>query len=240
MLKTKRIKPFKLLPDSEYILPFCFVVLTGFVALNFLFLVFVSFRINNLAARKNTFVQLNNGEALIVGEKEALYRRPEVIKNVVRQWASLTFNWDGLILDTQKSDPGYDIGNQKITTNAYFGSFLIESGTKGFRQEALNLIADITPAQIFSGQARSKILIAYISTPREISIGTWEVDLISTRLIVYRNGQEEEVDFNKTFTVKAIDIPPKPPDAKSSTFERRVYDIRQAGLEITKIIDYQR
>ena len=242
MLKTKRIiKPFKLLPDSAYILPFCFVILTVLVALNFVTLLFLSSRINHLSKRKNTFVQLVNGEAIAISEREALYRNPEVIKNTIRQWASLTFDWNGLILDTQKADSGYDLGSgKKVTTNAYFGSFLIQSGEKGFRQESLQLIAEITPSQIFSGQARSKLIVQYISPPRELAVGTWEVDLISTRLIVYRNGKEEEVDFNKTFTLRAVDVPTTPPDANSSAFEKRVYQMRQAGLEITKIVDYQR
>jgi hypothetical protein len=240
MLKTQKIRPFKLLPDSEYILPSCFVGLTVLAAINLVLLLFVTYRLNHLVERKNTFVQLVNGEAIAVSEKEALYRHPQVIQNVVRQWASLTFDWNGLILDTQKTDPGHDLGKgQKVTTNAYFGSFLIEAGTKGFRQEALQLIAAITPTEIFSGKARSKIVIGHISPPREVATGTWEVDLISTRLIVYRNGVEEEVDFNKTFTLKAVDIP-SPPDANSSSFAQRVYQIRQAGLEISKISDYQR
>lgn len=241
MLKTQKIRPFRLLPDSEYLLPFCFLGLTVVAAVNLVLLLFVTYRLNHLAQRKNTFVQLINGEAIAVGEKEALYRHPEVIQQTIRQWTSLTFDWNGLILDSQKTDPGYDLGKgQQITTNAYFGSFLIEPGSKGFRQQALQIIADITPPQIFSGQARSKIVIAYISPPREIATGTWEVDLISTRLIVYRNGAESEVDFNKTFTLKAVDIPFPPPHADSSQFEQRVYEIRQAGLEISKIIDYQR
>ena len=238
MLKLRKSK---LLPDSEYILPLCFVILTIFVGLNFLILLFLTHRVNYLSQRKNTFVQLINGEAYAVSEKEFLYRHPEIIRNTIRKWASLTFDWNGLILDTQKVDPGHDIDSgKKVTTNAYFGSFLIQAGTSGFRQEALQLISEITPAQIFLGKARSKIVIQHISPPRELATGIWEVDLISTRLVVYRNGTENEIDFNKTFTIQAVDIPTIPPDANSSAFEKRVAQIRQAGLEITKIVDYQR
>ena len=238
MLKVRKSK---LLPDSEYLLPICFVILTIFVGLNFLILLFLTHRVNYLSQRKNTFVQLIDGEAIAISEQEFLYRHPEVIRNTVRKWTSLTFDWNGLILDTQKVDPGYDLGSgKKVTTNAYFGSFLIESGTRGFRQEALQLIAEITPAQIFSGQVRSKIVIQHISPPRELATGLWELDLISTRLLVFRNGTENEVSFNKTITLKAVDIPTVPPTADSSSFEKRIYGIRQAGLEITKIVDYQR
>ena len=238
MLKLRKSK---LLPDSEYILPLCFVILTIFVGLNFLILLFLTHRVNYLSQRKNTFVQLINGEAISISEKEFLYRHPEVIRNTVRKWATLTFDWNGLILDTQKVDSGHDIGSgKKVTTNAYFASFLIQAGVSGFRQDALQLIAEITPAQIFSGQARSKIVVQHISPPRELSKGVWELDLISTRLLIYRNGNENEISFNKTITLKAVDIPTVLPIADSSSFEKRVYQIRQAGLEITKIVDYQR
>ena len=236
-----KLRKSKLLPDSQYILPFCFIILSVFCGLNFLFLVFVTHRINYLSQRKNTFVQLVNGEAIAISEKDVLYRHPEVIKNTVRQWATLTFDWNGRILDTQQIDQGYDIGSGKrITTNAYYGSFLIESGESGFRQEALNLISEITPSQIFSGQVRSKIVIQHISPPREIATGQWEVDLISTRLLVFRNGTENEVSFNKTVTLKAADIPRVVALGDNSAFEQRVYAIRQSGLEISKIVDYQR
>ena len=218
MLKLRKSK---LLPDSEYLLPICFVILSIFVGLNFLILLFLTHRVNYLSQRKNTFVQLVNGEAIAISEKDVLYRQPEVIKHTVRQWATLTFDWNGRILDTQKIDQGYEIGSgKKITTNAYYGSFLIESGESGFRQEALNLIAEITPSQIFSGEVRSKIVIQHISPPREIATGLWEVDLISTRLLVY--------------------IPRVASFSDTSSFEQRVYAIRQSGLEITKIVDYQR
>jgi len=241
MLKsTQRIKPFKLLPNSQYILPFCFLFLTGFTAINLLLLFFLSFRLNHLAQRKNTFVQLVNGQAIVASEQEYLYRHPEVIKNVVRQWTNLTFNWDGIIPGTQKPDRGYELGKgKKVTTNAYFASFLLQSGARGFRQQGLEVIAEITPHQVFSGQARSKIIISYISPPRQIKTGSWEIDLISTRLLIYANGEEEEIEFNKTFTLRAVDIP-ESPLADASAFEHRVYVIRQAGLEITKIVDYQK
>lgn len=229
----------KILLESKDILPLCFVGLTAFSILSFLFLLFLSFRVSQLADRKTTFVQLTNGKTLIVSEQDYLYRHPEVVKNTVRQWAELTFNWDGVIPGTKELDRGRDVGNGKrVTTNAYFGSFLIQPSDKGFRQAALQALADITPSRVFSGQMRSKIIIAYLSTPRQTRLGEWEVDMVATRILVnLPGGADEEIPFNRTFTLRAVDIP-EPPASDASALERQLYEIRSAGLEITKISEF--
>jgi hypothetical protein len=240
MLKSiAKVKRPKLLLDSKDILPLCFIGLTTFSLISFLFLLFLNFKVNQLAARKTTFVQLLNGRALVISEQDYLYRHPEVIKNTVRQWANLTFNWHGIIPGTKELDKGRDIGKGKrITTNAYIGSFLIQSGKQGFRQAALNAIAEITPSRVFSGQVRSKIIISYLSAPRQIKIGEWEVDMVATRVLVnLAGGGDEEINFNRTFRLQAVDIPSKPAN-NDSPLERQLYDIRSAGLEITKISEF--
>lgn len=235
----QRVKRPSILLDSKDILPLCFIGLTVFSLLSFFFVLFLSFRVNQLAARKTTFVQLVNGHALVMSEQDYLYRQPEVIKNTVRQWAELTFNWDGVIPGTKELDKGRDVGKGKrITTNAYFGSFLIQAGKDGFRQAALQALADITPTRVFAGQVRSKIIISYLSTPRQIKTGEWEVDMVATRVIVnLSGGADEEIAINRTFTLQAVDIP-SPLAANASTLEQQLYEIRSAGLEITKITEF--
>ncbi|MFB2773167.1 hypothetical protein ACE1AT_28430 [Pelatocladus sp. BLCC-F211] len=240
MLKSLgQVKQTKLLLDSKDILPLCFVGLTAFSLLSFFFILFLSFKVNQLAARKTTFVQLVNGRALVISEQDYLYRHPEVIKNTVRQWANLTFNWDGVILGTKELDKGRDIGKGKrVTTNAYFASFLIQQGNLGFRQTALQALAEITPSRVFSGQVASKIIISYLSTPRQTKMGEWEVDMVATRVLVnLSGGADEEIPINRIFTLRAVDIP-EPPSPNASALEQQLYEIRSAGLEITKISEF--
>lgn len=240
MLKSLgKTKQTKILLESKDILPLCFVGLTAFSVLSFLFLLFLSFKVSQLAERKTTFVQLVNGQTLIVTEQDHLYRSPEVVKNTVRQWVNLTFNWDGVIPGTKELDKGRNVGKGKrVTTNAYFGSFLIQPGAQGFRQDALNALASITPSRVFSGQMRSKIIISYLSAPRQTRWGEWEVDLVATRILVnLPGGADEEIAFNRTFTLRATDIP-EPPASNASPLERQLYQIRSAGLEITKISEF--
>jgi hypothetical protein len=240
MLKSLRqVRQPKLILDSKDILPLCFIGLTTFSLISFLFLLFLSFKVNRIATKKTTFVQLVNGSSLVISEQDYLYRHPEVIKNTVRQWANLTFNWDGIIPGTKELDKGKDIGKGKrITTNAYIGSFLIQSGQKGFRQAALTALAEITPSRVFGGQVRSKIIISYLSVPRQIKMGEWEVDIVATRVLVnLSGGADEEITFNRTFRLQAVDIPSQPAN-DNSPLERQLYEIRSAGLEINKISDF--
>jgi hypothetical protein len=233
MLKSlSQVRQPKLLLDSKDILPLCFIGLTTFSLISFLFLLFLSFKVNQLAARKTTFVQLVNGRSLVISEQDYLYRHPEVIKNTVRQWTNLTFNWDGIIPGTKDLDKGRDIGRGKrITTNAYVGSFLIQSGQQGFRQAALKALAEITPSRVFGGQVRSKIIISYLSAPRQIK-------MVATRVLVnLPGGADEEITFNRTFRLQAVDIPEQPAN-DNSPLEQQLYEIRSAGLEITKISDF--
>ena len=240
MLKSlRKVRRPRLLIDSKDILPLCFIGLTTFSLISFLFLLFLSFKVNQLAARKTTFVQLVNGRALVISEQHYLYRHPEVVKNTVRQWANLTFNWDGNIPGTKKLDKGRDIGKGKrVATNAYIASYLIQSGKQGFRNAVLQELAQITPARVFNGQVRSKIIISYLSAPKQVKMGEWEVDMVATRVLVnLAGGADEEINFNRTFRLKAVDIP-SPQSNDSSALEQQLYEIRSAGLEIVKISDF--
>ncbi|MGB6299961.1 MAG: hypothetical protein WBF90_27835, partial [Rivularia sp. (in: cyanobacteria)] len=88
------------------------------------------------------------------------------------------------------------------------------------------------------GQVRSKIIISYLSAPRQVKMGEWEVDMVATRVLVnLPGGADEEINFNRTFRLKAVDIP-SPQSNDSSALEQQLYEIRSAGLEIVKISEF--
>ncbi len=237
MKTTKKFK--RLLPESRYILPICFLVLSVLFGLNTLALIFLSNRVSALSQRKSSFVQLTDGEVVSISEQDENYRHPEVIKGAVRDWLNLTFVWDGLIYDSQKVDAGYTFDNSnKVTTNAYFGSFLLSSN---FRKEVLTFVSELIPPQVFTGQTRSTILIQYVSPPRQIQNNTWEIDVIATRVVANLGGGDQEMPFNKTFTLRTTDQSKSiVSQAKTggSEFQQRINQIRSSGLEITQIVDY--
>jgi len=226
------------LPASKNLLALCFLALTGFNALILIFILFVYFRINILAARKTTFVQLVNGETLVVSERDRYWRYPSVIQNTVRTWTELTFNWDNKIPGTNETDTGVRVGKggKRIPTSTYFASLLLEPE---FAKAALSEIAELVPSSVFSGKLRSTVMISYLSEPREIRQGEWEVDMIATRLLVDRTlGTDERIPFNRTLRLKVVEIQKSPLGQNASAFEQKVYEIRSAGLEITRITEF--
>lgn len=239
MRQIRRFQPPSLLSQSKNLLPICFAALSIFVGLQTILLLFLSWRVNTLAERKTTFVQLVDGRAVAMREEVGTYRTPETIKNVVRQWATLTWSWESKLPGANQPDTGQKIGNQKLTTTAYLASFLL-SGKQNpegssFREESRRMISELTPAGVFSGNVRSTILIRHVSEPKTIALGKYEVEMIATRNVVEQSGQIEEIPFNRTFTLEAVDIPRSPLGKTATEVERVVYSIREAGLEITDI-----
>jgi hypothetical protein len=107
-----------------------------------------------------------------------------VIQKIVSDWTTLTFNWDEKIPGTNEADQGIRVGNNKrIPTNAWFASLLLESE---FAKASLPKVAKLVPSALFSGQIRSTTIISYLSEPREIRPGEWEVDLVATRVAIDR------------------------------------------------------
>ncbi|KAM3089838.1 hypothetical protein ACKFKG_32105 [Phormidesmis sp. 146-35] len=238
MRQIRRFQP-TLLPESKNLLPTCFVGLSIFVGLQTLLVLFLSVKVNDLATRKTTFVQLVDGRAVAVREEAVTYRIPDLVKNVARQWTILTWTWDSKLPGTSKPDAGQKIGSNRLPTTAYLASFLLQGKTKSsgssFREESRKAIAELTPAGVFNGNTRSTILISYVSEPRTIAPGKYEVDMVATRNVIDQSGQTEEIPFNRTFTLEAVDIPRSPLGKDATDIERAVYNVREAGLEITDI-----
>lgn len=239
MRQIRRFQPPSLLSESKNLLPICFAALSIFAGIQTLLIVFLSWRVNTLAERKTTFVQLVDGRVVAMREEAGTYRTPEAIKNVVRQWSTLTWSWESKLPGTNKPDAGQKVGSQKLTTAAYLASFLLSGKLKpegsSFREESRRTISELTPARVFTGNVRSTILIRHVSEPRTIALGKYEVDMVASRNVIQQSGQIEEIPFNRTFTLEAVDIPRSPLGKTATEVERVVYSIREAGLEITDI-----
>jgi len=110
---------------------------------------------------------------------------------------------------------------------------------KGFAEQSLDQIAALTPSGVFSGTIQSIIFPTYVSEPRQIAQDTWEVDINAARQLIDRKtGDRKTFEVNLTFTVRAVEPPRSPLGDKASFVEQRVYQLRAAGLEITKIKDF--
>jgi hypothetical protein len=197
---------------------------------------FIAFRVNAEANLKTTQVQLINGTTYYVSERDKYWRYPAVIQNFVKQWTQLTFNWDTKIPGTNATDEGMKVGNKTLPTSAYFASLLMEPQ---FGKATLAQLTELVPSEVLSGKVRATVIISYVSEPRELRMGEWEVDMIATRLQVSRgSGRDERIPFNRTFRIKAVDIQNPTFGTDASPFEQKIYELRSAGLEIQKMTEF--
>ena len=236
MVNIKQLKHRQALPETNNFLALCFLGLLLFASLDTLLLIVVSMRLNAVADRRPTMAQLVNGQTLFVSEQDRNFRYPEVIKGVVKTWLGLTFNWDSKIPGSSTQDAGISVGDsKKIPTGAYYASLLMEAS---FGKASLVKIADIVPAEVFTGQARAVVLIDYVSEPRQVGVGLWDVDVVATRLVVAPGQSDERIPFNRTFRIQRTEISASPLGQMDSPFVQKVYELRSAGLEIEKISEY--
>jgi hypothetical protein len=65
------------------------------------------------------------------------------------------------------------------------------------------------------------------------------VDLVATRVLIDRTtGKDERIPFNRTFTLQAVEVPRSPLGADAPLVERKIYEMRAAGLQITRIVEF--
>jgi hypothetical protein len=234
-MQIKRLQS-PLLPESKNLLAICFLCLTAFNGLILLLTLFTAFRVNKIAERKTTFAQLVNGQTIYISEQERNWRYPAVIQKVVSDWTTLTFNWDNKLVGTEEADPGIQVVKKRIPTNTWFASLILEPK---FAQASLPKIAELVPTSVFTGQIRSTTIISYLSEPRAIRLGEWEIDMIATRILVDRStGRDERIPFNRTFTVQAVEIPRSPLGKDASLIEHKIYEVRSSGLQITRMVEF--
>ncbi len=235
-MEIKRLQS-PLLPESKNLLAICFLCLTAFNSLIFLLILFTAFRVNKMAERKTTFAQLLNGETIYISEQDRNWRYPGVIQKVVSDWTTLTFNWDEKLTGTNQPDQGVQVGKKgRIPTTAWFASLLLEPE---FAKASLPKIAELVPTSVFTGQIRSTTIISYLSEPRAIRLGEWEIDMVATRILVDRTtGRDERISFNRTFTVQAVEIPRSPLGKDAPLVEQKIYEMRSSGLQIIRMVEF--
>lgn len=89
--------------------------------------------------------QLVNGETVYLSEQDRNFRYPQVIRKVVSDWTTLTFNWEGTLAGTDQQDEGVLVKatKKKVPLNTWFASVMMEPK---FAEASLKEIAEL-PAQ---------------------------------------------------------------------------------------------
>ena len=139
-------------------------------------------------------------------------------------------------------DTGIEIENKegktisRVTTKAFEAAFAL-SEKQDFRAEFLRKLAQITPPGVFGNETQVSLVPRYVSEPRKIDDGKWEIDIVATLVTFKRsNNAGKGISFNKTVTLEAVSTPQTPP-ANTPLLAQKIYKIRKSGLEITQIID---
>ncbi|MBD2450502.1 hypothetical protein H6G76_25785 [Nostoc sp. FACHB-152] len=203
--------------------------------------------ISVLGQKQLALVQLVNGDTIYAQAVEPQERSDEVIKKFVSDTFIRMFNWDGLIKafnakgePITKADPGIEVGqlnsksNSRVTTSAYDAAFAL-SEKQNFRAAFLRKLASITPFGIFTGEQQISLIPRFISQPRQVKNGRWEIDFIGTLVTFNRsNNAGAGIPFNKTVTVEAISTPQA---INTTELSQKIYAARRAGLEIIEIVD---
>lgn len=225
--------------NNKSLLAILQLAILGFSSVTLLFVMFLTVRVNRIVNRQPTFVQLTNGESVYASERERNYRRPEVIRQVVSDWTLLSFNWDGTLPGSDEPDEGVAVDGVRgrVPFSVSIASFLLEPE---LGSEMLQLFAtEIVPSGVFNGELRQVITIEHISDPRQIAEGRWEVDIVSTRrLLDRRDGSQQAIPWNRTYTLQAVEIPSSPLGEAASRVEQLVYDTQGSGLQIIDIVPF--
>jgi hypothetical protein len=213
------------------------LIQTGLWSLAIMVLIWQTLRINTLAGDRPSFVQMQNGEAVYVAQRDRYFRTPQSIQKVVLDWATLTYNWDGKLPGSDQRDEGLAAPNNagKVPTSTWFASTLL---SKGFAEKSLGQIAPLAKDAL-TKNLESVLIPTYVSEPKQIAEGKWKVDMTATRKVIDRStGERTTFEVNHTFTVQAVEPPQSPLGDKASFIEQRIYQLRAAGLEISEIADF--
>ncbi|NJN07537.1 MAG: hypothetical protein HC815_05920 [Richelia sp. RM1_1_1] len=192
-----------------------------------------------------TLIQLNDGSTAVGKFTAPNVRSDAVISSFVGNSMISLFSWDGILrLEEngkliQSVDKGVKIvsenGEKLIPTDVWEAAFTL-SEEQDFRASFLKKLAETVPEGILRGQGTIVLVTNYISAPRKVSEGKWEVDIVAN-LITFNaeRSKSKGVEFNKIVTVRSVDVPPNPP--KVNDINEKVYKAKIQGLEIVQIID---
>jgi hypothetical protein len=236
--KTNSSQQHRLIPQEREKITLGQLILAGaFILLSFSSCT-VALSNKNLSEQRITNVQLADGTAILVQQKPSHYRDPNLIKEFTKQWVSLMFSWNSKLPGSDQPDPGVKTANNKKVPVTSWGASLMMDSTfaQGFLEELTHLIPD----KVFSGSLQSAASVRYLSEPKPINQNTWEVNVVAERILYDTSTQTQQpiIPFNKTFTIKAVEIPTSPLKDKANTLEKTVYKMRSSGLEIISIVDY--
>lgn len=246
----KRLKRSTL--DSSDILPLAFVGLAIGEMLLAIGLIWIGHSINQIAQKPApTLVQKVDGQAFTVRSTDHDYREPQVIRQLVQEWAALTYTWSGKVTTTiagkaqsPTKDEGIKVKNKRVPTVAWQASFLLSSDSESsFREAFLEELTKMPHLEgVLAGNTKTVLVVQHVSEPQALAgtTGRWQVNLVANLIVVDRNHPAGiTIPWNHAYFVRAVEPPQTPLPDPASDYQQVIYQLRQRGLEIEKILPFE-
>lgn len=180
------------------------------------------------------FVQMADGDAIAIQKVGSLERTPETITQFTEEMLKLCFNWSGAIAG--EKDPGAPHRGLKIPSNLSACSWAMHPR---FRLNFLDTIVPAMEADKYLGNSTRQSVLAIEKTmppvERPGSPGVWDVEVISTRMILENGVHTTNDPYNSTITIAAVNPPTSPLGEDASIVEKAIGQAQAKGLMITSI-----
>lgn len=191
-------------------------------------------------------VQLESGRSIAMESIDTYERAPAVQQSFVRDTLTLLFSASGKLPTTggkpAAEDPGVKVstsrGEMRISTVASLAGWGLTS-KDNFRSEFLRNLAEVTPQEVFNGNAEVALSIRHISEPVAGKDGRSSKLIVLSEQIVRSSDNPIGVAVPKNMIIHLRAITPPAVKTYSSDLERQIASVRQAALVIEKIEPYQ-
>ncbi len=191
-------------------------------------------------------VQLESGRSIAMEPIDTYERAPAVQQSFVRDTLTLLYSASGKLPTTggkpAAADPGVNVatskGEMKMSTVASLAGWGLTS-KDNFRSEFLRNLAEVTPQEVFNGNAEVALSIRHISEPVAGKDSRSSKIIVLSEQIVRSSDNPIGVAVPKNMIIHLRAITPPVVKTYSSDLERQIASVRQAALVIEKIEPYQ-
>lgn len=236
--------------DASNLQPLFILYSAGVSTLSALGVLLLALAFFGMATRTQpTLVQLSEGKSVLAQQFSATERTPDSIRNFVKGSLGLMFTWnanlslaesgeDSFATGESVVDTGIPMPEGRITSASWQASFALK---EDFRTTFLEQVAQLTPPDVFSGNAQSVLSFDHISDPQLLESGYWQVDVVAN-LIVIDNAHPAgiTIPFNKSVYVRAVEPTVDLLPEETTPLQKAVYQLKESGLQIDEIRDLQR
>ena len=224
----------------KILLPFGPLLRWGFWGVLFLMLMSINGRLGKLQTKEApSLVQMADGSGIAVQAKPSSYRDPKIINQFINEWLALALNWDNKIIGAdgkEIKDKGLPVEGSIVPTGPVVASYAMADDFG--QQWLLSIVNDKKyPISRYMDGAESRLIVPkYISEPKELGPGLYQVDVVGAWYDIKAGDQSGLLfPYRKTFVLKAINAPVQVLKDAAPPFQKAVYSVLSKGLQVETI-----